>query len=60
MNPATEDAIESDKRLRQHLIALGFIRPARDTWEHRRSNMRRASPETLRNVNPERSNGRTA
>lgn len=58
MTDRPEDPIESDRRLRQHLIALGFIRPARETWEQRRSNMRRERPDYLRLVHPERSNGR--
>lgn len=58
MNEHTEDPTTSDKRLREHLIALGFIRPARETWEQRSSNMRRERPDYLRLVHPERSNGR--
>jgi hypothetical protein len=60
MSEHTEDPTTSDQRLREHLIALGFIRPARPASEHARSNMRRTSPDYLRLVHPERSNGRTA
>ncbi len=53
-----EDPTESDKRLREHLIATGFIRPARE--EQRRSNFRRERPDYIRLVHSERSNGRTS
>lgn len=58
MNERTEDLAVSDKRLREHLIALGFIRPARPASEQPHSNMRRDRPDYLRLVHPERSNGR--